>query len=253
MKADALDDAILRRYLLGTLGTESRLAVEARMFSDDRIFWERLSLVEDDLIDDFVKSALDAEERARFEQHFLCTEERRGKLEFACAVRRYVDSRTETQSLPRRWFSARVAAPVWGLAAAAVLLLALPAAVNWRNAASSSPGASVSVRLLPGLVRDSQGEVSRLRIPSGTQLVRVQLDAAPERYETYRAALIDANGNELWSQSKLNAMPQNGGIVTLTLPSELLPVGDYYVRLYGFSPGGRPTPVGRYDLRVIRP
>jgi hypothetical protein len=73
------DYDVLRQYLLGRLAPESEEAVEARLFSDDRMFWDRLSLVEEELISDYARGALDHEQREDFEQRFLCTDERRGK------------------------------------------------------------------------------------------------------------------------------------------------------------------------------
>jgi anti-sigma-K factor RskA len=74
-----------RRYLLGALTREAREGVEARLFSDDAIFREHLCLVEDELIDDYAANELQPEDRASFERGFLCTEERRRKVEFARA------------------------------------------------------------------------------------------------------------------------------------------------------------------------
>jgi hypothetical protein len=41
-------------------------------------------------------------------------------------------------------------------------------------------------------------------------------------------------------------------VITLTLPIEILADGDYFVRLYGISPGVDPVVVHRYDFRVLR-
>ena len=61
-------------------------------------------------------------------------------------------------------------------------------------------------------------------------------------------------GDETWAQDKLRATPVDGRpAVTLTLPCDLLPPEDYYVRLEGVSPGASPEPLGRYDFRVLRP
>ncbi|MCK7472217.1 MAG: hypothetical protein MZU95_16735 [Desulfomicrobium escambiense] len=61
-------------------------------------------------------------------------------------------------------------------------------------------------------------------------------------------------GEEVWSQSRPDARPIEGRMaVTLTLPCELLPAGDYYGRLRGTSLGPGSRPLGRYDFRVPRP
>ncbi len=55
---------------------------------------------------------------------------------------------------------------------------------------------------------------------------------------------------ELWSQSKLGAASAGDRVaVTLILPSELLPRGDYSIRLSGLSSSGDLELVGRYYFR----
>ena len=254
MNANTTDDDVLRGYLLGSLAQESREGVEKRLFSDDRIFWEHLCLVEEELIDDYVRGELDGEESERFERHFLCTDERRAKLEFARALKAHVEQHElATQRRTWDWLRGPVAAPAWAVAMAAMLLLALPAAV-WRFAAARSPQTEVSAWLSPGLVRDVGGEVKRLPIPPACQLVRLQLDPGVAAPDSYRATLHEVTGEELWSQSGLRAGPIDGrAAITLTLPCELLPTGDYYVRLRGVSPGEDPVLLDRYDFRVLRP
>jgi hypothetical protein len=254
MNTNTTDDDVLRGYLLGSLAPESREAVEKRLFSDDRIFWEHLCLVEEELIDDYARGELDGEESERFERNFLCTDERRAKLEFARALKAHVEQH-ELANRRRAWAWLRgpVASPAWAVAMAAVLLLALPAMV-WRFAAAHGPQTEVSAWLSPGLVRDVGGEVKRLPIPPGCQLVRLRLDPGVAEPDGYRATLHEVAGEELWSQSGLRAVSVDGRpAITLTLPCELLPTGDYYVRLRGVLPGGDPEILGRYDFRVLRP
>jgi len=112
--------------------------------------------------------------------------------------------------------------------------------------------AVATVWLSPGLLR-GQGEVERLIIPADSSLVRAQLDIGIDDYASYRAALKDANGDELWTQSKLTAATAGDTVaVTLTLPSELMPRGDYSIRLSGVSSSGDLELVGRYYFRVLK-
>lgn len=251
MNGDVSDDRLLRRYLLGTLSPDSREAVEARLLSDDRVFWERLTLVEDDLIDDYVADGLDADDRAIFERDFLCTDARRSKLEFARAISAYADHEHGSRRLAA-WERMRTAVlrPGWAMAAAALLLVLLPVAAL--RFGTSGPS-EVSARLSPGLVRDAQGAVPRIAIAPDAALVRLYLEIGSDEYERYRATLHEASGDELWSQSRLSAADSGGTAVRVTLPGELLNPGDYYLRLYGVPPNQEPEPLGRYDVRVLRP
>ncbi|HSD29558.1 MAG TPA: hypothetical protein VLL75_19805 [Vicinamibacteria bacterium] len=253
MSTDRSDDDVLRRYLLGRLAPDSRESVEKRLFSDDRIFWERLCLLEDELVDQYARGELDGEETASFERDFLCTDERRAKLDLAVALKEYVERRAASRRRAWDWLRVPVASPAWALAAAATLLLAVPAVV-WQVASARGQRGEVGAWLSPGLVRDIEGELTRVTLPPECQLVRLRLDPGLSEHPSYRATLHEVAGDELWAQDKLRAVPVDGRTaVTLTLPCDLLPPEDYYVRLAGVSPGAEPEPLGRYDFRVLRP
>ncbi len=247
------DDSVLRSYLLGSLAPESRENVEKRLFSEDRIFWEHLCLVEDEIIDEYAQGTLSSEERNSFEQHFLCTDERRAKLEFARALKAHVEQREASRQRVWDWLRRPLVPPAWAAGMAALLLLALPV-VTWRLAAGHGAQGDVSAWLSLGLVRDAGGELTRVRIPAACRLVRLQLEAGAAEHDSYRATLHEVTGEEIWSQNKLGPGPAEGRLaVTLTLPCQFLPEGDYYVTLSGSSPGEDPAPLGRYDFRVLRP
>ena len=68
-----------------------------------------------------------------------------------------------------------------------------------------------------------------------------------------RAAVLDEDGKEVWSASKLGAK-EEGGTVVIVLPvaSTLLPAGDYQAKLSGVPASGEPEAVGSYPFRVTR-
>lgn len=244
-------DGVLRRYLLGTTDSEVREDVERRLFSDDRIFWEQLCLAEDELIDAYATGDLDDEEIQRFEECFLTTEERREKLTFARALKAHVDSERKAGSRAWRPFSRRLLVPSWAAAAAALLLLVLPV-LTWQMGTPNRTPTDVREWLSSGLVRSVGGELKRVQIPPGTVLVRLRLELDGTEYPSYRAALHQASGDEVWSQNNLNATAVDGReAIELTLPADLLQPGDYYVRLRGAAPQKDPVVLDRYDFRVL--
>lgn len=92
MKSQPEDGKLRKRYLLGYLSQEGeRQQFEERLLTDDQ-FFEELLIAEDELIDDYLRGALTEEEKERFENHFLVTAERRQKLSFARALRKYVSA-----------------------------------------------------------------------------------------------------------------------------------------------------------------
>jgi hypothetical protein len=244
------DDGILRRYLLCRLTPEAREKVEARIFSDDRVFWERLTLDEDQLVDDYVGDRLDADARWDFERHFLCTEERRAKVDFVRALRAHLE---RPQRPARAWdFLRRPAAmPRWAMAIAATSLLAVPA-VLWQTAGVRVSQTDVQAWLPPGLIRAS-GDISRVQVTDACATIHLHLDPGPKPYPAYRVTLHEVSGEELLAQSRLTVAALEGRpAVTMTLPCQLLPEGDYFVRLHGLAAGTEPVALQRYEVRVLR-
>jgi hypothetical protein len=84
-----IDELPIRKYLLGELAREEQQRLEERLLTEDEYF-ERLLLVEDELIDSYVQGKLSATERGRFDRHFLATPEHQQKLRFAKALKKYV-------------------------------------------------------------------------------------------------------------------------------------------------------------------
>ncbi|MGE5198613.1 MAG: hypothetical protein ACM3H9_03155, partial [Rhodospirillaceae bacterium] len=133
-----------------------------------------------------------------------------------------------------------------------LVLALLPASMWWFTAGARAP-AAVTVSLAPGLLRDAGGETARVALVPGCQVLHVDLTAGGERYAGYAATVYDVNGDAIWSQHQLAGVAQGGAVgVRLTLPCELLPEGDYWVRLFGLAPGQDPAPLDRYDFRALR-
>ena len=248
------DETLLRRYLLGTVTPQSREGLEARLFSDDKLFWERISIAEDELVGDYVQDALDGEERRDFERHFLCTDERRAKVEFAKALHAYVQQpQLQPQSSResrKGWFFRPLLSPAWALAAAALLLILLQGPRFMAGRVGDGNTSSVVAITLPaGLMRAVGGELTRVRLNANSRVVQLQLDPGSTPYASYRAAVYHVDGDELIADMKVTSTPTG---LTLTLPGDLLPGGDYYVRLQGLNPGAAPAQLNRYDFRVLR-
>jgi len=248
-----VDQDVLRRYLLGAAGPGAVGEIERRLFSDDRVFWERVAMVEDDLIDDYASEVLDAEERRAFESCFLTTDERRARLEFALALHAYARSERSPRRSAWDWLRSTSSVPRWAVAAAALVVLALLPALVWRAAPWAGPQAALSVSLAPGVLRDAGAETARVNLPGGCDVVHLDLVTGADPYGTYSATLHEVSGDPIWSQHKLTGTARDGAItVRLTLPCGLLPEDDYWVRLTGVAPGQEPAPLDRYDFRVLR-
>ena len=80
----------IRRYLLNQLTSSKQQAVELQLLSDET-FLDELEIVEDELIDEYLKGELSRKERASFEKYFLAHETRRRKLQASEALNRHLD------------------------------------------------------------------------------------------------------------------------------------------------------------------
>ena len=83
------DDKLARQYLLGELSEQDGAKVEEEYFEDDETF-EKLSAVEDELIDAYTLGQLSSAERQRFEQRLLLSSAQRERVKFARTLLRTV-------------------------------------------------------------------------------------------------------------------------------------------------------------------
>lgn len=135
MKETFTDEKRLRRYLLDDLSDDEQVAIEERLLVD-RAYLEQLQIVEEDLIDDYLREKLSPPERARFQQQFN-TPARRQKIHLAGAFQNYLNTLPPVEyaapSLFRRLqetLTQFVSPPVLR-AAMAVLVLTFGAGVLW--------------------------------------------------------------------------------------------------------------------------
>lgn len=95
------DEIKIRAYLVGGLGEEEEVELEQRLLRDSDLA-RHLLLIEDELIEDYERGALDAGEQERFETYFLVTPRRRRKLRMVRAARRYADANASAAAVSRR-------------------------------------------------------------------------------------------------------------------------------------------------------
>jgi anti-sigma factor RsiW len=94
--AFAPDDQQLVRYVLGLLPDEEAERLDEASIADDELAL-RLRVVEDDLVDSYVRGRLPAETRERFESYYLASPRRAEQVSFAAKLVRAID-RAATQA-----------------------------------------------------------------------------------------------------------------------------------------------------------
>lgn len=78
-------EELIVRYLLGELPEEQRVEIEDRAFQDQQCLQSILE-IENDLIDEYVRGKIPGSKRDEFESHFLASDVRRRKVDFARAL-----------------------------------------------------------------------------------------------------------------------------------------------------------------------
>ena len=129
------DKTALKLYLLQQLSAPDQQELELKLLTDTN-FADELEIAEDELIDQYLTNELSNDDRARFEEHFLTTDERQRKLRSAQVIKRHLDRLTPiSQPTPgllaqlRKWFTANSVIPV----TATAIFIAVVGLVIWRT------------------------------------------------------------------------------------------------------------------------
>lgn len=256
-----MEATLIRKYLLGQVSEAERLTLEERLVSDDDTY-EELLIVEDELTDEYLAEQLSKTERKDFEEHFLLPQARQEKLRFARVVRGHLathpQSASSTEQVRKSYLSAlfRFRNPVlsYSLAIAAVVLIAGISWLVWRSLTDSrGPQSTYTLTLTPGLTRDGSAD-NRVSIPK-VDIVRVQLVLADDSsYQSYTATLESIDGRTLATERTSSRESINGRpVVTVELPSKLLPPADYRIKLSGLGADGKTVDLGSYYFKVLNP
>jgi hypothetical protein len=260
MQTDKTVQEDLRRWLLGLLPQQESQSLEERLITDTALY-EELLIVEDELIDEYLAGGLTADEREAFESYFMNSPERQEQFRIASALRFYIDESKQDVSNQqfvnaapvkladhrRAWFRMPVAAV--SLAAAAVLVVALV----WLAPSLRSPsGNSLSVFLTSGVQTRESGSVQTITVPPGTEFLQLHLRLARNDFQTYRATLVNSEGNVV--QTTENLRPSAGNTeptIQLSVRAKQTPPGEYQLKLDGFA-GGKFESADSYRFVVTR-
>lgn len=267
-------DARARRYLLGEADDQASAALEEGLFHDEGAI-EHMEAAEEALIEDYVCGRLSADERARFEQHYLAAPHHRVRVDtvrrlMAAASNEHVhaDRRVRAGAGWMRWYGA-------GLAAAASLILIVGtlwfyfarAAHNPppadrsaqagvhprdRNLPAPAPAPRIFATSLSPIALRSVDAGPALVIPAGTDVVSLWLNGEGELPQAgaARAIVRTVAGDTIWQGAAIvgHGLPR-GTVARIDVPAVLLHPDDYVVELRT-GPAGADRERYRYVLRV---
>jgi hypothetical protein len=268
----------IRRYLLGRLDDDGRERFEEQ-FVRDAEFRETALILEEELIDDYLAGLLPADERARFDAHYLMGPRQRQELTMAQAIREYalespqvmppvVPEPTERRLLDfltgRGWlpvvvFTALLLVAVlgpwfWGsrIWQGGEPELVNAAAIARLNKPPYSTEPALSIPLAEFHNR-AGGQGQKFSVPVGIEIVQLQLALPAAPYESYQATLRVTDGGELFTVSDLGAQQTEAGrILNLRLPARILTPRDYTLSVSGRTTAGGDEGVADYSFRVLK-
>ena len=130
-------DQTIIRYLLNELSAEDQARFEEAYLSDGSLF-DQVRALEEEMIEEYVKGGLSGRERRRFERHYLASDQRRARVEAARELVQVCSPKSSTRTATDDWIESKLfslrsrlgslvkprPAPVFGVAAALLLLLA---------------------------------------------------------------------------------------------------------------------------------
>jgi hypothetical protein len=269
-------DASLRQFLLGRLDEEERQQIET-LFITGSLSRERILLVEQDLIEDYLEGSLTATDQKSFLAQYTVTPTQRRKLRIARSIRERA-AKEGAQTVPatvsvwRRlgeWLRPRFVfvAPI-----AATLIIAIVAAAIWLNGkierrnrqlaiaeevirlnAPASmrdvpPGKLSSLELRPGSHRSVEAPPELVKTAS-LEIVELQLLWIQEQYPSYRAVVQRVGDYEPIPVNDRHA-ESDGKTILVRLPVHILTRGTYRVELTGIAADGTNSPPEEYQFTV---
>ena len=268
------NDRELRDYLLERLPNEDRERLEEASIVDDEVA-VRLRMVEDDLVDGYVRGTLDDATRARFRSHYLSSPRRRERVRFASRFVPAVD-RVGARALPSRTaLMSRLAA------AAAVLLVAAatflvegerrsgrpdaparsaaldPAAMSGSAAAPGRAASAAAATDTAALVllpqRRGLDSIPALALPHAADSAVLELRLGSTDFPRYQIGLRDPATNQIvwrsaWVESSVFG---DRPFVSVVLPARVLKPQHYSLDLVGRTAAGRTAIADSYAFQIV--
>ena len=264
MKEEILTDAVLREFLLGKVDEEESARIES-LFLTDSEAREKVLVVEQELIEDYLEDSLTAEDREQFLLRYGQTAAQLQQLRITKAIKDWaLRENARVQTVPvessiwsrlraRQWLK-----PVFVIPIAVTAIIAIVAGGIWLNtrmiraaleqelvqlnspaSLRELPEQMFSVSLSPVAVRSTEPEIVIKRPAAATAIVELHLPwIQKERYSTYHAEIRRVAGDESFAIPNLPAENNGRYEIRLRFPARVLSRGQYQVRLSGIDSAG---------------
>lgn len=241
------DQAQIRQYLLGKLTEAEQEKIEERLMLDDELFGE-FEVSKDELVEEYCAGELGQAERHWFEQHFLASEEGRQRRAFTVAMDclrqpeaiEEPEPQPDLHDKPSGTIFERLAAffkmQPWAIATvAAVVVLAV--VFGSMRFMSRDGGQTFNATLTPSaLSRGGEGPLpEKLQLPPHTGKLQLRLQLPkPAVPGTHFTAEFD----DRLTRKPVDIVASDSQSVTVVIPTELTPRGEYKIQLTATTPDG---------------
>ena len=275
VKEEILADALLREFLLGKVSDEEGARIES-LFLTDPEAREKVLVIEQELIEDYLEDSLTADDREKFLSRYGQTAAQLQQLRITKAIKDWalrenasVQTVHDELSIWGRlratlWLKPAFVIPIAVAAMLAVVVVGVwlnsrmkRAAVEQELAQLNSPASlrevlpqTVAMDLSPGAVRSLERR-NEFKKSADVQFVELRLPwIQKEYYPSYRVEVRKVGGEESFTIPNLQAQNDDLSTIRLRLPAHLLSRGQYQIRLTGIAENNVPGPSEEYSFTV---
>ncbi len=273
MKEELLTDAVLREFLLGKLADEKAARIES-LFLTDSEAREKVLVIEQELIEDYLENSLTADDREKFLLRYGQTAAQLQQLRITKAIKDWALRESAREQAvpvePSTWSRLRARLrlkPVFVIPIAVTAMIAIICAAVWLNGRMKRaaieqelaqlntpaslrevPPQMISMELPPIVVRSVEGG-KEFKKSADIQTVELHLPwIQKERYPAYQAEVRRAE--ESFTIPNLHAENDSLPMIRVRLPAHILRRGQYQIRLSGIDSGGAAGTTEEYAFNV---
>jgi len=276
MKEEMVTDALVREFLLGRLDDDARERVES-LFLTDPLTRERVLVIEQDLIEDYLEDNLSQQDKKTFVSRYAQTDEQQRQLKITRSIKDWAakEARTpqpvvatvSTQGQLRPRLRVK---PAFVFSIALAVVIAIVLAIVWLNSQREQrkhfaaeqelaqlnapaslrevPPQMISQELRPVTVRNVEPQTKVNPLP-GIRIVELRLPwIQKERYPTYEAEIRRLDGHESFTIRNLEAESDGQNLIRVRLPTHILSRGQYQVHLRGIAGDHTLSPAEEYSF-----
>ncbi len=231
MRIEKRLDRDLRRYVLGSVDADTRLALERGIVTEPDVF-NALGAIEDEIAEDYLEGGLTDSERRTFERHFRSNQDLRGRVALIRMLRRNASRHAADSESARTAHRSRhrVTLSSWWIGAMAASILVLAGGSVWLAMTAHRLRAELSQRAAATAVRYQHSTPSAPTVPLATITARSPLrePTAPVAQPTFALVAGTLRGESALTRV---VIPHEAQTVRLVLPVPAAQYGRYRVAL----------------------